>query len=120
MSAGVAEGLVCPLLDARRGEVYAALFHVGGKRVRLMPDLALAPDGLAARMLGLAGGEPVLFVGTGADLYSSEIRAAFGEPAVFAADVSMPGPAALAALAEGLRLERSSPDGIEPVYLRGI
>ena len=120
MSAGVAEGLVCPLLDARRGEVYAALFHLGGKRARLMPDLALAPERLAARVSVFAGGAPVLFVGTGADLHFSEIRAAFGESAVFAADVSMPAPTALAALAEGLRFEKSSPDGIEPIYLRGI
>lgn len=121
MSAGVAEGLVCPLLDARRGEVYAALFRLSGKTTRLMPDTALAPGDLAARVLGFAEGAPVLFVGTGADLYSSEIFDAFGESAVFAAGVSTPGPASLAAIAEGSRSERgSSPDGIEPVYLRGI
>jgi tRNA threonylcarbamoyladenosine biosynthesis protein TsaB len=42
---------VCAALDARKGEVYAALFTAvdGGVR-RLTPDLALKPDDLAARL----------------------------------------------------------------------
>src|SRR5207244_11208452 len=42
---------VCAALDARKREVYAALFalEAGGPR-RLTPDLALAPEALAARL----------------------------------------------------------------------
>jgi tRNA threonylcarbamoyladenosine biosynthesis protein TsaB len=119
-SARVAGGLVCSVLDARRGEVYAALFRLGGATARLMPDLALAPDELATRVRGFAGDSPVLFAGTGADLYCAEIRAALGEAAVFAPEISMPGPTALAALAEESCSVRRLPDVIEPVYLRGI
>ncbi len=45
---------VCAALDARRREVYAALFRVGpaGDPRRLGPDEALAPAALAARLPG--------------------------------------------------------------------
>ena len=51
--AGAAPGAtVCAALDARKREVYAALFRIapGGAPERLGPDEALAPDALAARL----------------------------------------------------------------------
>lgn len=43
---------VCAALDARKREVYAALFEAqaDGRRHRLGPDVALAPETLAARL----------------------------------------------------------------------
>src|SRR4030095_7980075 len=43
---------VCAALDARKREVYAALFRIGpdGAPERLGPDEALPPDALAARL----------------------------------------------------------------------
>ena len=119
-SARVAEGLVCPILDARRGEVYAALFRFGRRRERLMPDLALAPDDLVTRVVAASGGGPVLFVGTGVEQYRAEIKNGLGETAVFDARARAPEPAALAALAREPRARDGALDAIEPVYLRGI
>ena len=51
--AGVPAGeTVCAALDARKREVYAALFRAEavGPPTRLTPDLALAPEALAARL----------------------------------------------------------------------
>jgi len=51
--AGAAPGeTVCAALDARKREVYAAVFDVGeaGALCRRGPDMALAPDALAAQL----------------------------------------------------------------------
>jgi tRNA threonylcarbamoyladenosine biosynthesis protein TsaB len=51
--AGGAPGdTVCAALDARKREVYAALFRIGGTGTveRVTDDLALAPEALAARL----------------------------------------------------------------------
>src|SRR5207245_6411196 len=53
---------VCPVLDARKGEVYASLYRWDGAAMRREWEyLALAPEALAARL-----GEPTLLVGDGA------------------------------------------------------
>jgi len=53
--------LVCPILNARRGEVYAAFFKMrGGVMERMSEDMALTP-GRLAQMIS----EPVKFIGDG-------------------------------------------------------
>jgi len=120
-SAGPAAGLVAPSLDARRGEVYGALFDVAAPAVRLLDDLAAAPAAFAERALAAARGRPVLLVGTGAAAYRDELSAALGAAARFATpDVLRPTAQAIAAIAE--EAEGPAPDleTVEPVYLRGV
>ena len=64
--------LVCPLMDARKGEVYTALYKGDGrgKLVKLTPDLALTPDEVLARI-----GEPVIFLGDGTQVYQDRLAA---------------------------------------------
>jgi tRNA threonylcarbamoyladenosine biosynthesis protein TsaB len=58
---------VCPVLDARKGEVYASLYRWEGSAFhREWEYLALSPEALAARLH-----EPVLGVGDGAALVRS-------------------------------------------------
>jgi tRNA threonylcarbamoyladenosine biosynthesis protein TsaB len=114
--------LVCPMLDARRGEVYAALFRRGPVLKRVLPERAIDPTEFAVLVRDVAAGSGVVFVGTGAALYSSELTgeledlALFPEPAV-----ERPGPVALATLAAGVA-ERGGVDdsSLVPVYLRGV
>ena len=62
-----AGGITCPVMDARRGQVYNALFRIeAGKPVRLCPDRALSLDELAADIVRLD--EPVFLVGDGTGL----------------------------------------------------
>jgi tRNA threonylcarbamoyladenosine biosynthesis protein TsaB len=116
------EGLICPMLDARKGEVYGALFRLGGSRERLLPDVAVTPGELLERVSEAAEDGPVLCLGSGASVCRAEIEAALGGAARFPeADVEAPAPSAIAALAA----ERDLPDPsdaatLEPVYLRGI
>lgn len=58
---------VCPVLDARKREVYASLYRWDGLGMRREWDyLAIAPDDLARRL-----NEPVIVIGDGADAISS-------------------------------------------------
>jgi tRNA threonylcarbamoyladenosine biosynthesis protein TsaB len=58
---------VCPVLHARRNEVYAALYRWAGEGfARQSEYLALTPDELAGRL-----GGPTLLVGDGADAIAS-------------------------------------------------
>jgi tRNA threonylcarbamoyladenosine biosynthesis protein TsaB len=56
--------VLVPLLDARKGEVYAGFYRLAGRGVEaLAPDAVLPPDALAERVAALAreGARPVLF-----------------------------------------------------------
>src|SRR5512140_772699 len=60
---------VCIMLDARKGEVYAAVFkwEKGGFR-RLIPETSIKPEDLLSRLEGA-----VLFAGEGVPLYEVKI-----------------------------------------------
>ncbi|MGN0982394.1 MAG: tRNA (adenosine(37)-N6)-threonylcarbamoyltransferase complex dimerization subunit type 1 TsaB [Candidatus Limivicinus sp.] len=62
-----AGGLVCPVMDARRSQVYNALFRVeNGRPVRLCEDRPIALSQLAEELQALNA--PVFLVGDGAEL----------------------------------------------------
>jgi tRNA threonylcarbamoyladenosine biosynthesis protein TsaB len=115
--------LAAPALDARRGEVYGALFRLGDRRpARLLDDRAEPPDAFAARVRDAAAGEPVLFLGTGALAYENELVRALGAAARFPeAAVLHPSALAIAAAVEEAALDPVPDlDAIEPIYLRGV
>lgn len=62
------EGIVCPILDARRGQVYTAFFRKGE---RLCEDFADAIEVVAEKL----SGENVLFVGDGVPVLKEKILA---------------------------------------------
>ena len=83
LGVGMFPGLICPVQDARAGQVYAALFRSGETRpVRLWKDEPLKVEVLAARLREL--GEPVLFTGDGMPVQREKLRALLGSQAVFA------------------------------------
>ena len=64
---GVYQGYVCPVMDARRSQVYNALFYVNhGVMERVAPDRAIALTELAEELKNLP--EPVFLVGDGSIL----------------------------------------------------
>ena len=64
---GVYQGYVCPCMDARRSQVYNALFYVNqGNIERIRDDRAIALSDLAQELKALEG--PVFLVGDGANL----------------------------------------------------
>ena len=61
---GAYEGIVCPVMDARRSQVYNALFRAeGGKLTRIAPDRAISLEDLGKELSALPG--PVFLVGDG-------------------------------------------------------
>lgn len=110
----VPSALVVSVVDARRGEVFAARFRVGSGGVqRLSDDRLVAPEVLADEVAGLA--EPALVVGDGARRYHH----LFG-PAVAGALLEHPPVAVLARLGLG-RLQAGEilrAADVVPRYLR--
>ena len=65
--AGVFQGYLCPCMDARRSQVYNALFYVNrGEIQRLTPDRAIALCDLKKELENLQ--EPIFLVGDGSNL----------------------------------------------------
>ncbi len=71
-----AGGLICPVMDARRSQVYNALFEIsGGKPKRLCEDRAIALEELAEQLHG----RNAFLVGDGAELtYKYMLSAGIG------------------------------------------
>jgi tRNA threonylcarbamoyladenosine biosynthesis protein TsaB len=117
------EGLVCPILDARKKEVYAALFRRSEEHFeRVIEDSAISPESWLAAMAGGAGnGDRILFLGDGVMRFGELIRRAFGDRVLLSRGERYPSLAVgVAALGEK-RLRHSGGDHIgclEPVYLR--
>lgn len=108
---------VCPVLDARKQEVYAALFRVaGGGLVRIMEDSALEPEALCARVR-----RPTIFLGDGLAVYGDLFRRLLGDRMLIPPPSSRGArPACVAELGRQrlLRGERDPVDALVPRYLR--
>ena len=72
--------LICPIIDARRNEIYGAIFHGGERLERKSEDICVPIEAFLDRV-----SEPAVFVGDGLRRYSSAIRSRFGKNVSFAA-----------------------------------
>jgi tRNA threonylcarbamoyladenosine biosynthesis protein TsaB len=110
--------IVCPVQDARRGEVYAAFFRwSGGNPVRLSPDMAIAPALLPGR---IPDGD-VLFCGDGVPPFGALFREALGDRAVLVfGDEGLPRASSVGIVGERTFLEGGGQDPrtAVPFYLR--
>ncbi len=67
--------LLCPVMNARRGQVYNAVFKlVGSKPFRLTPDRVITIKELEDEFLQKYGGTPVCLCGDGYDITSEAIN----------------------------------------------
>lgn len=72
-------GLVCPVMNARRSQVYTALFRSDGQALtRLLPDAAMSIAELDALLA--AYGEPVAFCGDGYDVTLAALKQTAAAP----------------------------------------
>ncbi len=111
--------LVCPAIDARKHEVYGALYRMGEEG----PVEVLAPRAMPAEALARCAAEydePVAVCGTGAARYRAALEAALGTRLRAAPGHDFPDPVVLAHL--GLRRlargERDDPLALVPIYAR--
>lgn len=108
---------VCPVLDARKQEVYAALFQHGPEGLaRLMEDSALSPEALCERIR-----KPTLFLGDGLPAYADLFRRLLGDRLVLP-PLTHRGPRAAAVADLGrqrlLAGQREDAASLVPRYLR--
>lgn len=111
------EVLICPMLDARKQEVYTALYRNIGDRVQRISEYSvIAPKNL---LKGLS--EPTLFLGDGVLTYRQQIREILGDRALFANPALMFPRASLVAKLGCDRFLTGMPDdsyALTPLYLR--
>ncbi|MEE8229409.1 MAG: tRNA (adenosine(37)-N6)-threonylcarbamoyltransferase complex dimerization subunit type 1 TsaB [candidate division NC10 bacterium] len=107
---------VCPILDARKKEVYCALFEYRGvELVCLMEESVLAPEDLVQRI-----SQPTCFIGDGWRVYAAFLREALGGLAIPPPTSRGASPAAVADLGRR-RLLQGEKDPVEelvPRYIR--
>jgi tRNA threonylcarbamoyladenosine biosynthesis protein TsaB len=72
-------GLICPILDARKNEVYGAVFRGGKNFVQKSDELCVPIEAFFDHI-----DEPAVFVGDGLQRYASAVQERFGEDAVLA------------------------------------
>jgi tRNA threonylcarbamoyladenosine biosynthesis protein TsaB len=72
--------LICPMLDARKGEVYSAMYRYSDDTLSpKSPGNASAPEAALQKIK-----EPCVFIGSGAQLYRRNISTVLGDLAHFA------------------------------------
>jgi tRNA threonylcarbamoyladenosine biosynthesis protein TsaB len=109
---------VVPILDARKGEVYAAAYHEGEERIA---PCAVAPEVLAPSLAATFPDGTVLACGGGARLYRSLFEDHLGSRFVVAAgsgDAPGVGAMALDVVQRLRRGEKPPAGGVDPIYLR--
>lgn len=109
--------LIVPMIDARKGEVFAGAYRPDGEELReLVPAGAYHPADFLDRLPSTG---PAIFIGTGARLYRAMIEDRLGTRAIFSnrslhigAEVGLIGEKLLAG-GQGL-----SPSALQPIYYR--
>ena len=111
------DGVVCPILDARRGQVYCAAFDMSsGMPVRVMEDDAVALEEFVAR---LPQDKRLAFVGDGVGVNAAKLRQLLGERAFIpSANLTSLRADAVCILAENSRESWVEARELAPVYLR--
>lgn len=116
MAAGVPlfDGVVCPIQDARAGQVYGAAF-IRGQRV--LPDEPLKLEDYVEKLRPL--GSRFCFLGDGMPVHQARLTELLGEQAIFApANAAFLRPASVALLASDPSREELDYLSLMPLYLR--
>lgn len=113
--------LICPIMDARRNQVYTGIYTWKGQElVELQNNVPLTVDELVERLKSTD--REVVFLGDGIKKYRDVLKESLGDKAYFASGyVNMQRASAVGELARIKHLqgvETQSYDQLEPVYLR--
>ncbi len=116
------DGLICPFLDARKNEVYAALFRKKRQGLEhLTHDLVATPEEVVQKVKSLGNREPCLFIGDGAQVYANLITATLGNRGFLTLGETYPSTACAVARLGEERLGKQEIDSLGslvPLYLR--
>ena len=111
--------LLCPIQDARAGQVYGAAFGPGMPPERRLANMAEKLPAFIEKALEVSEGKKLCFVGDGVKTYHKAIEDLLGDRAVFApAHMSYLRPSSVAVLAQEREAEAVDYLTLMPVYLR--
>lgn len=111
------DGLCCPILDARRGQVYCAAYDMAGG----MPVETVAPDAqpLTGFLKALPTDRRLMFVGDGVPVHGATVLETLGDRALLApANLMHIRADATCVLAMARQDEWMPPHLLTPIYLR--
>lgn len=112
---------VCTMLDARKKEVYAALFNWDENDfLRLIEEVSIPVD-VFLKKLTLLSEEKYIFTGDGSNFYRNQIIVNLKDRAIFASPEKMiPSPANVATIGLKIAMEGkfSEPISLVPFYIR--
>lgn len=115
----LASSFICPMLDAKKNEVYTALYQwLDGELKPLIPEGVISPLDMLGQVKGYS---PIVFLGNGANAYSGIIQKEYGEEAAFALSChNVPRASVVAALAlkRLIKNQCDSAKDLVPRYLR--
>ncbi len=109
----VTELIICPIMDARRGQVYNGLYRYNGYMLECITE----PRALSIEELCEELTEKTIFVGDGVNVHKEKIKDLLGENAVFASPQNLLQRAGSVAYA-ALNKEAVSAENLTAVYLR--
>ncbi len=109
---------VCPIMDARKKEVYTAIYTMGRNgRKTILRDSVMSPEALLEFISGAGMEGPVVFIGDGIRVYGDSIRRGVRD-ALFAPEYMWQVRAShIAHLAVKKSVEKG-PEELSPLYLR--
>ena len=107
--------LICPILDARKDEVYGAVFRGGQNLLRESDDLCVPIESLLSQI-----DDDVIFVGDGLQRYASTIQERFGDVSRADPVFNVPRGASIARIGYDRLLSGQSDDyfSLTPNYVR--
>ncbi len=115
--------ILCPILDARRMEVYTGFYEFSGNAFSVLKPAAAEPlqeTVRQAKAFSEEKGKTVLFFGDGLTVHEATIRKDFPEALIALPHVKFQRAASVAALGEALYQQgiMKSAEAFTPVYLR--
>ncbi len=109
----VTDLVICPIMDARRGQVYNGLYRFRGDKLECIAE----PRALSIEELCEELTEKTIFVGDGVNVHKEKIKGILGENAIFASPQNLLQRAGSVAYA-ALNKETVSAEDLTAVYLR--
>lgn len=109
---------VCPMLDARKGEIYSALYRFEKEELKtILAEQAIAPEAFFSKIAELDLG-PVMFLGEGLKTYEGAVRSTTLEAKIAPPVLWNLKASNIALLAFEKINEAVTPAELVPVYLR--
>lgn len=110
---------VCPVLDARKSEVYTALYrYVNDTIYSILDDCLIAPQRLMPMLVEEALAKPVVFVGPGLKAYEGFFRSRIANAVISPEPLWHPRASVIGLLAADSAHLAVDPDLLLPLYLR--